>query len=63
MKEVSGMLYYAKIKINRKELMEKLDKLESLTREIRNVTLELDSLGVVELTDDGEEKEEAASGN
>lgn len=57
------MLYYAKIKINRKELMEKLDKLESLTREIRNVTLELDSLGVVELTDDGEEKEEAASGN
>ena len=58
------MLYSAKIKINRKDLKEKLDKLDSLTREIRNLTLELDSLGVVGLVDDvGTENEEAASGN
>ncbi len=57
------MSYYAKIKIDRKELMEKLDRLDDLTREIRNVTLELERLGVVELVDEGAEKEEAASGN
>ena len=50
-------MYYAKIRINRKELMEKLDRLESLTREIRNLTLELDAMGVVELTDEGGKKE------
>ena len=57
------MLYYAKIKINRKELADKLDRLNSLTQEIRNLALELDSLGVVELVDEGVKKEETDSGN
>lgn len=57
------MLYYAKIKINRKELADKLDRIDDAVIEIRNLTLELDRLGVLELVDEGEEKEEAASGN
>lgn len=57
------MLYYAKIKINRKELADKLDRIDAAVMEIRNLTLELDRLGVLELVDEGEEKEEAASGN
>lgn len=57
------MLHYAKIKINRKELADKLDRIDDAVIEIRNLTLELDRLGVLELVDEGEEKEEAASGN
>lgn len=57
------MAYYAKIKIDRKEIEEKLDRLNEITREIRDIVRDLEFAGVVELTDDDRENEKAASGD